>query len=171
MDILLIVMRLIHILAGVFWVGGALFIAVFVEPTARALGPDGGKFMQHMVGARRLSTLMALAAVLTVLAGLWLYWRASLGFALAWILAPSGLTLTIGALAGILGAVVGGAGTGRTSARMAALGRAMQAAGGPPQPAQLAEMQALQARLRQVGVWNAVLLVIAVAGMAMARYV
>jgi hypothetical protein len=54
---------------------------------------------------------------------------------------------------------------------MAALGRAMQAAGGPPQLAQLAEMQALQARLRQVGVWNAVLLVVAVAGMAMARYV
>jgi len=126
-------------------------MAGFVEPSVRALGPDGGKFMQHMVGARRLPLFMALAAVLTVLAGLWLYWRASLGFTLAWILAPSGLTLSIGALAGILGAVVGGAGTGRTSARMTVLGKAMQAAGGPPQPAQLAEMQALQRRLPTPG--------------------
>jgi hypothetical protein len=114
---------------------------------------------------------MSLAAVLTTLAGLWLYWRASLGFTLAWMLAPSGLTLSIGALAGILAAVLGGAVTSPTAAKMQALGKAMQSAGGPPQPAQLAELQALQDRMRLAQEWGAILLVIAVIGMAVARYV
>jgi uncharacterized membrane protein len=171
MDIVLVVMRLIHILAGTFWVGAAVFIAAFVEPAVHALGPDGGKFMQRLTGAGRLPLFMSLAALLTTLAGLWLYWRASVGFAIPWILAPSGLTLTVGALAGILAAILGSAVTGRTAGKLSELGKAMQAAGGPPQPAQLAEMQALQRRLQQASIWGSVLLVISVAGMAMARYI
>jgi hypothetical protein len=54
---------------------------------------------------------------------------------------------------------------------MQALAKEMQAAGGPPKPEQLAEMQKLQARMGKAGVWGAILLVISTAAMAIARYV
>jgi uncharacterized membrane protein len=51
MDTLMIILRLIHIFAGTFWVGGAALVVFFISPTAKSLGPDGGKVMQGVVGA------------------------------------------------------------------------------------------------------------------------
>ena len=59
---------------------------------------------------------------------------------------------------------------GPTARQIAALGQEMQAAGGPPSPTQMAKMKALQQRLHNAGIVDAVLLGIAVAGMAIARY-
>lgn len=49
MDILMIVMRFIHIVAGVFWVGAAFVVVRFILPTASAAGPAGGQFMQQLL--------------------------------------------------------------------------------------------------------------------------
>ena len=171
MDLILIVLRLTHILAGIFWAGAAVLAAAFLVPAVRATGPEGGKFMQQLIQKQGLSTYISIAAWLSTLAGLALYWRASLGLQLAWILAPSGLTLTIGAVAGILAAIMGAMVNAPTATRMSALAKEMESAGGPPKPEQIAEMQKLQVRLGQAGVWAAVLLVIASAAMAIARYV
>lgn len=171
MDIILIALRLIHILAGIFWAGAAVLMAAFLTPALRAMGPDGGKFMEQLVGKQKFSMYMSLAAILSTLAGIALFWRTSLGFQIAWILTPSGLALTIGAVAGIITWVMGYLVNAPTATRMAALAKEMQSAGGPPKPEQLAEMQKLQTRLGQAGVWGAILLVISAAAMAIARYV
>lgn len=171
MDIILIVLRLIHILAGIFWAGGAVISAAFLVPAVRALGPDGGKFMQQVIGKQKFSVYMTIGAILTVLAGIVLYWRDSNGFQLAWILAPSGLTFTSGSLAGIIVFFIGQFVNAPTAVRIGALAKEMQAAGGPPKPEQLAEMLKLQTRMGQAGVWGAILMVVAAAAMAMARYV
>lgn len=170
MDIILIALRLIHILAGIFWAGAAVLMAAFLTPALRAVGPDGGKFMQQLVGKQQLSMYISLAAILSTLAGIALYWRASLGFQIAWILAPSGLALTIGAVAGIITWVMGVSGECANCHAHGGVGK-RNAVGGPPKPEQLAEMQKLQTRLGQAGVWGAILLVISAAAMAIARYV
>ena len=41
----MLLFRLLHIFAGVLWVGGVVLIALFVQPTVRAIGPAGGQFM------------------------------------------------------------------------------------------------------------------------------
>lgn len=51
MNFYLIVPRLIHIGSGVFWAGAAVMIAAFLEPTVRAAGPEGGRFMQRLAAA------------------------------------------------------------------------------------------------------------------------
>jgi uncharacterized membrane protein len=171
MDIILIALRLIHILAGIYWAGAAILVAAFLTPAVRALGPEGGKFMQQLVGKQQFSMYLSLAAWSSTLAGIVLYWRASVGFQIAWILAPSGFTFTIGALAGIITIVIGQLVNAPTAARMSALAKEMQSAGAPPKPDQIAEMQKLQTRLGQAGVITAILLIIASAAMAIARYV
>jgi uncharacterized membrane protein len=169
MDAITIVLRLIHIFAGVFWAGSTLTLAGFVEPAARAAGPEGARFIQRLAGQTRFTFFAGLAAPLTILAGLALYWRDS-GLRPEWILTPSGLGFTVGGLAGIIAFVLGFAVMAPTSGQVAALGKEMQAAGGPPNPAQVTKMQALQEKLHNGGIWEAVLLAIAVIAMATARY-
>jgi len=168
---LIVLLRIIHILAGVFWAGAAFMVAAFLEPNARALGPDGGKFMQRLVGQMHMTTIILVAAFLNVLAGVWLYWIFSGGFQVMWIASGRGLSLTIGAVAAIVTFILGLAVTRPTLLRMGTLGQEIQSAGGPPKPEQMAAMQALQKRLATVGRIGAALLVIAVIGMAVARYI
>ncbi len=163
MSLWLPVLRFVHIFAAIFWVGTTLFMVFFLEPTVRALGPEGGRFMQRLLGGTRFSLAIAAAGWITILAGLLLYWPMT-DFAPP-IIFDARLPLTLGALAGIASGVVGTAMQGRASARLQALGREIAAGGGPPQPAQMAEMQQLQATLRTGGRLSAALMVLAVIGM------
>jgi uncharacterized membrane protein len=99
-----LVFRLIHIVSGVFWVGGAIFIAMFLLPTLRSVGPAGGPVMSYLVQVRKLPLYMMGAAILTVLSGLGLYRRDSAGFVGTWVRSGTGLVFSLGALLG-LGAV------------------------------------------------------------------
>ena len=51
---MLILMRLVHIVGGVFWAGTAMFTVVFLIPAVRALGPAGGPVMQEIAEKRKL---------------------------------------------------------------------------------------------------------------------
>jgi uncharacterized membrane protein len=171
MDYVMVLLRLLHIIAGVFWAGSAFLLAGFISPAVRAAGAEGSKFMQTLMQRTRFADVMAITAAVTVVCGVLMYWRDSGGLDSVWILTARGLALTIGSLAGIAAMIIGGGVTGRVTARVAALGKEMQAAGGPPKPAQIGEMQSLQKRLTQAGDWGAILLLITVAGMAASRYV
>jgi uncharacterized membrane protein len=68
-----IILRLIHILAGVFWAGTAFLMAGFLIPTMRATGKEGGVFIQHLMRERRLHAVLGVAMLLTVLSGIAMY--------------------------------------------------------------------------------------------------
>ncbi len=40
MDLEMVVLRILHIVFGVFWVGSAFFLVLILEPRLRALGPE-----------------------------------------------------------------------------------------------------------------------------------
>ncbi len=170
MDLVMVVLRVLHILAGVFWAGAALMTAGFVTPTVQALGPEGGKFMQGLLQRTRFSLVMGLAAIVATLCGLILFWNVSAGLQVSWLATGRGVSLIIGSLAGVVALVEGFAITNRGAMRLEALGKAIQAAGGPPSPAQMAEMRELQERLARGGEIGAVLLAVSVVCMAAARY-
>ncbi len=165
MFLLIAALRLIHIFAGVFWAGTAIALAAFIEPAIKAAGPAGAAFMQRLMQHTRFSFSMNLAALLTSLAGVALFWIASGGLQVSWITTGAGLGTTLGGLAGLAAFFYGLLVIGPTAVRMAALGTQMQSAGGPPASSQLSEMATLEARLTQGGLWSAVLLAIAVIGM------
>jgi uncharacterized membrane protein len=164
-------LRLIHIVCGVIWVGGVLFIAWFLIPTIRGVGPAGGPVMSHIVQVRRLPLVMMVVAILTVLSGLALYWRDSAGFHGAWMQTGTGIVFSFGALLGLASVAVGMAVSSPVGRRLGLLAAAAQAKGGPPSAEEAAEMQRLQARLAAASNLVAALLVLATAAMAVARYV
>lgn len=170
MDIYTIILRLLHILAGVFWVGAVWMMIGFLQPTAEATGPEGQKFMQRLFQSK-LPRVMSAAAGTNVLAGLLLYWKDSGGFRLDWITTAAGLSFTIGGVAAIIAFVLGFTVSKSAADRLAAVGKEIQAGGKPPTPEQAAELKRQQAKLSTGAKWTAALLTIALIEMAIARYV
>jgi hypothetical protein len=168
MDTYMVVLRIIHILAGVFWVGAALTVILFIQPTAREVGPAAVPFMSHLAGKRLIDLVLA-AGGLTVLAGLLMYWRVSGGLDPDWIGSATGITLTVGALCGIAALAIGGSVIRPGIVATSAIGREVAASGGPPTPEQAARLQAIQHRAHAAGRVIVPLLIVAVVAMAAAR--
>lgn len=166
----LTVLRLFHIFAGVFWAGSAISLICFIEPAVRRVGPAGEKFFQGLWQHTRMLFFMNLSSLLTAVTGVVLYWLVSSGNPLAYIGTGIGIGFTLGSVAGLVEFFNGILVMGPTSAKISALGAQMATAGGPPTTAQLDQMGTLQKRLNDGGKHGAILLALAVIGMAVARY-
>ncbi len=170
MDALLVTTRLLHVLLGTFWAGTLIFNALFLVPAIRDAGPDGAKVVAGLM-RRRFLDVMPLVAVLTILSGLWLYWHVSGGFQPAYMGSSIGMTYGAGALASIAAFLIGVGVMRPAMLRAAALTQAAAQAAPAEREAQLAAAQALRLRGVTAGRVVAALLVLAVAAMAVGRYV
>ena len=104
---LVLALRLIHIVAGVFWAGSIVFLTWFLVPSIGASGSAGGQVMEQLMRARRLPVYLITAMLLTLLSGLTLYRHDMLAFGAGWMHTGSGMTFTAGALFAIVGAAIG----------------------------------------------------------------
>lgn len=159
-------LRIIHIVGGVFWVGGTLIMTFFIGPTLGAIGEPGQKFVGHLMNNLKFSNRMSAAAGATVLAGFILYWIDSQGFSSAWVSSGAGRGFGIGAAFGLIGFIFGIM-IGRTTKAMAQLGAQMQ---GKPSQDQIAQMQAIRTRQATFSTIAAAALILATVFMAIARY-
>ncbi len=170
MNSLMIVLRIIHIITGVFWVGVSLFNVVFLQPTVQSTGSEGQKVMQHLTLRTRFTVTVYTAATLNLLSGLLMYWIL-FGFRPSVLSSGYGLMLTIGGIAGIIAWVIAIFFVRRILGRMQAIGKAIQGQGSPPTPEQASQLQASTAQLVNLGQWGVALMVIALVGMSTAQYV
>ena len=170
MDLGVILLRILHIGAGILWVGGAVFVFRFVEPTVEEQGPGGQAFLNSMVEKRKLPIYFLIASTLTVVVGLILYWKDSDGLSMAWIGSPTGLALTVGGLAAIAAWLLGNIGIKANLDKLTRLSGEAQAAGGPPSAELMGQIQAVVATIKAIGKIDLVLLTIAVIAMESARY-
>ena len=114
--------------------------------------------------------VMMMSALLTMAAGIWLFlidMSLSQG---AFMKTGSGMMFGTGAVFAILAFAVGMAVNLPASKRLAAVGAAAAARGGPPTPEEQAELQRLQGRMSTASNIVMVLLVLATGAMAIARY-
>jgi uncharacterized membrane protein len=169
-DWYLIVLRAIHILAAVFWVGSFYIFFFFIEPSVKELGPIGGQFMGHLAEKKKMPIVIAITAATTIVAGTLLYWRVSDGFDVDWITSATGVGFTVGALSAIIAFALGFIVIKPAIERMGTIGQGIAASGTPPTEDQAAEMQRLGAKLVMMGRIDFVLLTVAVVAMATARF-
>jgi uncharacterized membrane protein len=161
-------LRLVHIVAGIFWVGATLATAAFLLPTARVVGAEGQRFVGRVM--QRLGPALGIAMLLTVLSGFIIYGRLSAGFNRAWVTSRPGMALGAGAVAALLAVSIGVAVTGPTNVRLAKLRKSLASAGPDPAAADPARVAALQARAERATVATALLLLFCAGAMAVARY-
>lgn len=167
----MIILRLLHIVAGATWVGFAVFGAFLLGPAIQDAGPEGGKVMGALQ-RRGMMTAMPLLAMTTIISGLWMYWRVSAGFNAAYMGSTVGAMYGVGGTLAILGFVLGLTITRPAMVKITAILQSL----GPDTPAEerqrrMAEVGQLRSRAQATSRWLTMMLVAAVAAMAIARYV
>jgi hypothetical protein len=165
MTYLVWLLRIIHIGAGIFWVGSAIMTFFFLAPTVAATGEAGQKFMGYLINNMKISNRIASAAGSSILAGLILFALDARAGA-AWARSSFATGLSIGAGFALIGFIFGIL-VGRKNKAMAQLGAQMQ---GKPSAEQLTQLQAIQKQAVTYSKISAFTLIGAVIFMAIARY-
>lgn len=153
---MLLLARLLHIVVGVFWGGAVFFAALLLVPAVRDAGPEGGKVMGALVKRGLLNVLPA-SGIVTVLSGIWLYWKVSAGFNPDYMGSRPGMVYGLGMITALIALAIG-----VLVMRPAVIKSAT---------AEPALAQQLRGRAAAGGRWVAVFVGIAVVCMAIARYV
>lgn len=167
MDELAIALRIVHIVGGVFWVGGAALFFFFIEPTINKLGPDAERFVDEFINRRKAPIYFVIASTLSVIAGVILYWRNFGGIETT---SAFGLALGLGGVAALVAWLGGNLLIPQTLGKVSGIVTEMKAVGGPPSDELVGRLHEAQQRLRLIGLIDIVLLTTAVIAMASARY-
>ena len=165
---LMLLLRLLHILAGTFWVGATLVNAYFLLPSVRAVGPSAAPVMIQIMQQRRMQLWLNVAMSVAILAGLGLFGVHESSAHGAFSRSRMGMVLLVGAVLAIAAAGVGGAMVQPAGRKLGAI--AQRAGSGPPAADARGEVAALQARVGRGVNIMAVLLLLSAAAMAAARY-
>lgn len=161
-------LRLLHIVAGSVWVGAAVVMSLFLLPTARTGGPEGGRFVGRVM--QRMGPAFGIMMLLTVVPGFIMYWRISGGFDRAWMASPTAMALGAGAVAAILAVVVGMVVNNPTRSKIVALRKTIETQRRAPSDTETTQLAQWQMRIERGAQITAALLVVAAGTMAVARY-
>ena len=170
MSVLVITLRLLHVVGGIIWVGSSIFSALFLGPAIQDAGPDGAK-VAAALQRRGMMTFMPIVALVTIISGLWLYWRDSGGFNVAYMSTPVGFMFGLGGVLAVLvfvvGITVGMPAMRRAGAPQQSLGTLQES----ERAARMVEIRRLQARAGGIARGASVVLLAAAVAMAIARYI
>ncbi len=166
MNYFIVILRLVHVVSGAFWVGAAIVFYFFLGPTVGVTAEAGQKFAQHLIARTRFITVLVSAGGLTVLAGFLLYWIDSQGFTTGWMQSGAGISFAIGGIFGLIGLIFGSM-VGSVNTKMVRTGMQIQ---GKPTPEQLSQIQAFRKRLAVIAPINVYSLILALVFMSVARY-
>ncbi|MEZ4668984.1 MAG: hypothetical protein R3E39_13845 [Anaerolineae bacterium] len=159
MDIILVVLRLIHIVSAFAWFGLGVTLTLYVVPAAVSAGDTGFRYLKSLFLNTAFAKVIPIVSGVTTLAGILLY---LVGNSASHFSQTGNMVLGIGAAAGLIATIHGGAVTGRATR---ALGMALAKDGTP-----LAELNDLTAKLSTHARLSLVLMVIALVCMGSARY-
>jgi len=166
----LLVLRLVHILGGTFWVGSMIFTSFFLMPALRSSPAVAGQVMAGLQ-KRRLFTFLPIVALLTILSGIRLMWIVSVGFSDAYLSTPTGRTFSASAGAALVAFLLSLLVSRPWFVRVGRLSATLATATDEATRQRISgEMQSLTRRVAIANWIVAALLLFAAAGMAIARY-
>ena len=142
MNYYLLVLRILHIGAGAFWVGATLSLAFMIKPALTEKGGTGQKFIDYLVTKKRFGTDSAGAGGMAGIAGILLYWRDSQGLTSAWMHSSTGIGFAIGAVFGLIAFIFGVL----TDRQLKAMAELRTQFGDTPSEEQTSQLQSLDKR-------------------------
>ena len=165
-----IVLRVVHIVGGMFWVGATMFMTFFLAPVLASMGPAAGPVMAGMA-KRKLMTVLPIAALLTMLSGVRLMMIASAGFQAAYFQSTPGRAFAWGGTIAIVAFIFGMSVSRPAMMKAGALGQQMATAPDEATRTRLAgELNAARRRGTVGGAIVLTMLLVAVVLMAIARH-
>jgi hypothetical protein len=169
--VVFLLIRVVHVLLAAVWLGSTAFLSTQLMPAIEATGPAGGQVMIKLNRSGLVAFFASLGGV-TVLTGIYLYWRFTGGFDPAVSSSHAGMAFGIGGVCGILAVILGGAVVGRSSKRIVdVMEQVMKLPDGPQKGALVQEANALKGKLKTFGAIVLLLQVLALSLMAVGHYI
>jgi len=107
MNYYVVLLRILHIGAGAYWVGSTLLLTMVITPALKETEASGQKFVDFLIKKKRFGTESAGAGGMAGVAGLLLYWRDSGGLTSAWMQSSVGIGFGVGAVLGLIAFIFG----------------------------------------------------------------
>ena len=168
MEINILILRVLHIGFGTFWVGTDAFLVWLLLPRLRTLGAD---IERRVVAAmmRFLPPVLMVSSIVTFVSGILLTgimrgWNINWVFASGW-----GIAIFIGFIGTLIALIVGFGLVPPLTMRTNKLERSFE--GRQPTDAEAEDFDRLRSRVTMLAKLNSVLLIIVVLSMAVARFV
>ena len=166
MNLEFILLRILHIVGGTVWAGGAVYVAFILSPNLDRLGPDiRGSVMKAV--SRATTSLLTGAGTITIFAGIALTLRMRQNFFPTWFNSEWGWAIFTGMVISIAAIGLGGI-VGANVKRLAKLSSEIE--GRSPSNEEMTNMSAMSKRISYISKISAVLVIIALITMASARY-
>lgn len=163
----LITLRILHIVFGVFWAGSAIFFAAILQPRLHTLDlPVRLRVLGALIPV--MGPVLISSAVVTILAGTALALRMRWDNLEAFVDTGWGIAMLVG-LAASVGAITSGITMIRRAGRMVKLGGAVVDGSASPEVAE--QVTLIGARLPRLARSTAVMVLVAIVTMAVARFV
>ena len=161
------IIRLLHVLLGVFWVGSVLFTVLILKPRLAKLGPN---FEKPVMGALmpRVVPAMFASAVIVFITGSILTFNMRAGDLGSLLTTGWGLMISLGIVATLAAMSVGLGGLTPTGIKMGKISDQLN--GQPPTPTQAATLARLGRRMDLLERVDFVLVLLALATMPLARF-
>lgn len=171
-SLVFLAIRAVHVLFAAVWVGATAFVALFLNALlAKSDRATAGSILT-ILGRRGLHAFMASIGGLTVLTGIWLYWRFTGHFDPQQSGTMGARVFGVGGVAGIIALIIGGSVIGRTVKAMTAdAERGAALPDGSERDAITARIAAGRQRVSTASAIVLVLQIIALVLMAVGHYV
>jgi len=168
MSTTILILRVLHIGFGSFWVGTDAFLALLLLPGLRKLGPDVERRVMAAI-MRFLPPVMMVSSLVTFVSGIFMTgimrgWNVDWVFASGW-----GIAISIGFIGTLISLIVGFGLLPPLMMRADKLERSFE--GRQPAAAEAEEFDSLRARGTILTKVNSGLLIVVVLTMAVARFV
>src|SRR5262245_61388268 len=145
MSVLFLTLRAAHVLIGAVWIGAVAITTLFVMPALEDAGPGGAPVVSALT-RRKIHVFMASIGGMTVLTGIYLYYRFTGGFDPALSATRAAMVFGTGGIAGFIALILGGAVVSRSVKKMAELGDRLASAPQGERAAIVADMAAARSR-------------------------
>ncbi|MDH4142624.1 MAG: hypothetical protein OEV61_08430 [Chloroflexota bacterium] len=161
------IVRLLHVLFGVFWVGSVFFTVLILKPRLAKLGPN---FEKPVMGALmpRVVPAMFTSAIIVFVTGSIITFNMRAGDLGSLLTTGWGLMISLGIVATLAAISVGLGGLTPTGIKMGKISGQLD--GQPPTPAQATTLARLGRRMDVLERVDFALVLIAVATMPLARF-
>ncbi len=166
MNTVMIVLRIIHIFCGVFWIGFAITNFFYLQPAIKATGADGQSVIRYLGSKTKMMSTVYWAATLTLISGLGMFHPI-----VALMNTGYGMAISIGAMAGTIAWVLVIFVVRNIINQTQKLGMTIGSQEGPPSQDQLTQVETLGLRLNLFGKVVIGFMVISLLGMSVAQYV
>ena len=171
MTFLFLSLRVVHVLVAAVWLGSAAFMTFVLMPAIGTAGPAGGQVMVAL-NRKGIAPFFASVSGLTIVTGIYLYWRYTAGFDPELSRTNAGMAYGVGGLCGFLAMMIGTMVVGRSSKRMiAVMQEVAKLPDGAEKQSYLSEAASLRAKLTTFGPIVVLLQVIAAGLMAVGHFI